>query len=85
MELDVINKLKIIKSVRKKQSCRFEETVYFECCSSEELMNRLAELETSFDANPSFERLHGLENHLSLSYRHRASQDEINFYAADEY
>lgn len=83
MELDVIEKLKIIKSVQKKNSSKFEETVYFECCTSEEVLYRLEELQTIFEANPSFEKLHGLENHLSLSYRHLDTQDEIKFYASD--
>ncbi|MFZ4262125.1 hypothetical protein ACFRAE_08780 [Sphingobacterium sp. HJSM2_6] len=82
MELDILNKLKIIKSIKNTSNGTVVESVYQLCSNSEDVLLKLKELQKAYEKNLCFEKLHGLNDHLSLSYRHLDSGDEIIFFTS---
>lgn len=84
MYLDAINNIKIIKSTKGKDDLTFKEVVFKECRDSEELILQLKLLQHHFESDPSYEFLHGLKDHMSISFRDIVTDEEIKFYASDE-
>lgn len=84
MYLDAINNLKIIKSTKGKNDLTFREIVVEECKDSDEVIVRLKALQKDFENNPAYEFLHGLKDHMSISFRDLITDEEIRFYASDE-
>lgn len=84
MYLDAINNIKIIKSTKGKSDLTFKEVVVGECKDSDEVIVRLKALQKNFENNPSYEFLHGLKDHMSISFRDIMTDEEIRFYASDE-
>lgn len=84
MYLDAINNIKIIKSTKGKDDLTFKEVVFQECKDSEEVILQLKALQKHFEGDPSYELLHGLKDHMSISFRYKATDEEIKFYASDE-
>lgn len=84
MYLDAINNIKIIKSTKGKSDLTFKEVVVGEFKDSDEVIVRLKALQKDFENNPSYEFLHGLKDHMSISFRDIMTDEEIRFYASDE-
>lgn len=83
MNLDIINKIKIIKRTTPKADTIIKEELYEECSNSDAVLLKLEQLQHMYSADPAFEILHGLEDHLSISFRHLDTQEEISFYSED--
>ncbi|WP_164112315.1 MULTISPECIES: hypothetical protein [Sphingobacterium] len=84
MEQAVINRnIKIIKSVEAPNKLTHTEVVFGEYSDDEEVLKALKELEYRYSESPIYERLHGLEDHLSISFRHRYSQEVVRYATED--
>lgn len=84
MELDAIDKIKIIKSTKTKEDLIFKEEVFQECDNSEEVLRNLQLLQHNYANNPLYELVHGLRTHLSVCFRNIESEEIIRFYSTIE-
>ena len=76
-------RIKIIKSTEDRNLGTFNEEVFKECIDNKEVLASFAEIERAFKANPNYELLHGVQDHLSIHFRDIQSSQEIRFSAAD--
>lgn len=83
MILATLNKINIIKSSKKKEDATFEEIIFFKCINNNEVIQKLNSIQKKYDDDPLFETLHTLQDHLSISFRHKISLQEVRFYASD--
>lgn len=75
--------IKVIKSVQAPDALTQKEMLYGEYTDGGQVLEILQELELQFEKNPSYEKLHGLKERLSLSYRHKDSKEIISFMTKD--
>lgn len=84
MNLDVSNRIKIIKSTKGKYDFTFKERVLQECANSKEVIHFLKALQKQYEESPFYELLHGLKDHMSIGLRDLRTQEEIRYYTSDE-
>ncbi|WP_144062793.1 hypothetical protein [Sphingobacterium paucimobilis] len=75
--------IKVIKSVQAPDKLTHTEVLYGEYPDDGEVLKVLRNLEDQYSENPSYEKLHGYKERLSLSFRHRDSQEIISFSTED--
>lgn len=75
--------IKVIKSVQAPDKRTHTEVLYGEYTDDGEVLEVLRNLENQYSENPSYEKLHGCKERLSLSFRHRDSQEIISFTTED--
>ncbi|MBL1408968.1 hypothetical protein [Sphingobacterium faecale] len=75
--------IKVIKSVQAPDKLTHTEVLYGEYADDGQVLKVLRDLENQYSENPSYEKLHGYKERLSLSFRHRDSQEIISFSTED--
>ena len=84
MEQAVTNRnIKIIKSVETPDRLTHTEVLFGEYTDDERVLKALKRLESRYAENPLYEKLHGLEDHLSISFRHKDSHEVISYTIED--
>jgi hypothetical protein len=75
--------IRVIKSVQEPDKLTHTEVLYGEYPDDGQVLQVLRDLENQYSENPSYEKLHGFKERLSLSFRHRDSQEIISFTTED--
>lgn len=83
MYLDVVTNLKIIKSTKSYGEMIFKEEIYKECLDSENIFEKMKEIETYYMHNPAYEILHKMNDFMSLKVRNRINNQELLYYVSE--
>lgn len=84
MEQALANRnIKIIKSVEAPDKLTHTEVLFGEYTDDEQVLEALRDLEIKYSESPVYEKLHGLEDHLSISFRHKDSHEVISYVTQD--
>ncbi|SKB39312.1 hypothetical protein SAMN05660841_00239 [Sphingobacterium nematocida] len=75
--------IKIIKSVETADKLTHTEVLFGEYVDNEQVLRALRELERKYLESPLYEKLHGLEDRLSISFTHKESHAVISYTTED--
>lgn len=75
--------IKVIKSVQAPDKLTHTEVLFGEYTDDDQVLEALRQLESQYADNPMYEKLHGLEDRLSLSFRNKDSQETISYMTED--
>ena len=83
MYLDIAQKVNIIKCTKAKHDLTFKEVIFQENVDSSDALKFLKTIQQSYLENVCYELLHGLKDHMSISFRDKYTKEEIRFYVSD--
>jgi len=84
MEQAVTNRnIKIIRRVEALDKLTHSEVLFGEYSDDDQVLKALKELEYNYSESPIYEKLHGLEDYLSISFRHKDSHEIISYATED--
>lgn len=75
--------IKIVKSVEAPDKLTRAEVVFGEYPDDDQVLIALKELERKYSESPIYEKLHGLKDRLSISFRHKGSHEVISYSTQD--
>ncbi|NGF56768.1 hypothetical protein G5B00_09610 [Parapedobacter sp. SGR-10] len=76
-------RIRIIKSVQSAGGQTSAEALCGEYPDDDQVLRAFCELEEQYAKNPVYEKLHGFNERLSLSFRNRDSNEIISFMTED--